>query len=269
MHGVAPRMCDQVAGPLLGGGAGGRSPGFLFKATMLAAWSDPTDNQLCRRRLARRPAMWLMALAVAAGAAMPADAETLRKVLASPLVEEGSEPDGCTPAISGLGGPSAWEVRIERLLLDGKALVEVSRQAEPYRFPLCIADRPVVRNAEVELAFVPHDGGMARAAGVVLRFIDPQDFYVVEADAAAGTVRFARVVNGERREIAGRPAPLVLGKAHTLKIKAMDESFAVSLDGKDLLAARDSLIAVPGRFGLWSRADSRTSFGDLFITLLD
>ncbi len=30
MHGVAPHVCGQVAGPLLGGGAGGRSPGFLF-----------------------------------------------------------------------------------------------------------------------------------------------------------------------------------------------------------------------------------------------
>ncbi len=30
MHGVAPQMCGQVAYPLLGGGAGARSPGFLL-----------------------------------------------------------------------------------------------------------------------------------------------------------------------------------------------------------------------------------------------
>jgi hypothetical protein len=29
MHGVAPRMCGQVGRPLLGRGAGGRSPGYL------------------------------------------------------------------------------------------------------------------------------------------------------------------------------------------------------------------------------------------------
>lgn len=88
---------------------------------------------------------------VIAGVALPAAAEPLHKVLASPLVEEGSDPDGCTPAISGLGGPSIWEVRIERLLLDGKALVETSREAEPNRFPLCVADQPVAKNAVVEL----------------------------------------------------------------------------------------------------------------------
>jgi len=29
MHEVAPHMCGRVGGPLLGGGAGGRSPGFI------------------------------------------------------------------------------------------------------------------------------------------------------------------------------------------------------------------------------------------------
>jgi len=212
----------------------------------------------------------LLAMIIAGLVAMPAAAGALlHKVLASPLVEEGAEPDGCTPAISGLGGPSVWQVRIERFLLDGKALVEVSGQAEPNRFPLCIADLPVAKNAEVELSFVPHDGGSARAAGIVVRFVDPEDFYVAEADAAVGSVRLLRVVNGERRVIAEHAVALVAGKAQTLKIKAFDENFSVSLDGASLFEARDSALGARGRFGVSSRADSRTSFGDLLITLLD
>ena len=211
----------------------------------------------------------LLAMLLVYGAAFPVAAGTLHKVLASPLVDEGSDPDGCTPAISGLGGPSTWQVRIERLLLDGKALVEVSRQAEPNRFPLCIADLPAAKNAEVELAFVLHDGGIARTAGIVFRFVDPQDFYVVEADAIGGHVRLVRVVNGERRELARRAAALFTGKAQSLKVKAVDDSYAVSLDGTLLFETRDGITATSGRFGVWSRADSQTSFGDLFITLLD
>jgi hypothetical protein len=211
----------------------------------------------------------LVAVTLAVAALAPAGAETLRRVLASPLVEEGSDPDGCTPAVSGFGGPAQWEVRIERLLLDGKSLVEVSRQAEPNRFPLCIADRPVAKNAEVELSFVVHDGRVARAAGIVLRFADPQDYYAVAADVLAGRVRLLRVVNGERVEIAGRSAPLAAGKVQTLKVKAVDDNFVVSLDGSALFEANDSAITPAGRFGVWSRADSVTSFGDLFITTLD
>jgi hypothetical protein len=211
----------------------------------------------------------LLAIALAGGVIGPAAAETLHKVLASPLVDEGSGPDGCTPVLSGLGGPVKWEVRLERLLLDGKALVEASRKAEPNRFPLCIADLPVAKNAEVELSFVAHDGGIARAAGIVLRFADPQDYYVVEADALAGKVRLTRVVNGERREVAGRAVPLVADQSQTLKVKAVDASFSVFLDGNFLFETHDRAIAAPGRFGIWSRGDSRTGFGDLFITIID
>ena len=206
---------------------------------------------------------------VLSAAAVCAAPKALRVVLASPLVEEGSGPDGCTPAVSGFGGPAVWEVRVERFLLDGKALVETSREATVDRFPLCIASLPVAKNAEIELSFVTHEGGAARVAGIVLRFTDPQDFYVVEADALAGHVRLVRVLNGERREIAKRPSVLAAGKAQSLRVKATDEDFAVALDGKPLFEAHDVGLALPGRFGIWSRADSRTRFGDLFITVLD
>jgi len=201
--------------------------------------------------------------------ALPVAAETLHIVLASPLVEEGSGPDGCTPALSGLGGPPVWQVRVERYLLDGKSLIEASHITEPNRFPLCIADLPVARNASVELPFVAHEGGSARVAGLVLRFVDPQDFYVVEADALAGRVRFLSIVNGERREIAGRNARLATGKAETLGVKAIDNRFEITLDGKPLFEATDAGLTAAGRLGIWSRADSDTSFGDLFITILD
>src|SRR5690349_15642712 len=97
-------------------------------------------------------------------------AERIHKTLASPLVEEGTGPDGCTPELSGEGGPAEWQVRIERLLPDGKGLVETSRQTHDNRYPLCIADGPTAANAVVELQFVLHGGTMERAAGIVLRF---------------------------------------------------------------------------------------------------
>ncbi len=50
---------------------------------------------------------------------------------------------------------------------------------------------------------------------------------------------------------------------------ARDESFAVSLNGQLLFETRDDAIAAPGRFGVWSKADSTTLFGDLVITVLD
>jgi hypothetical protein len=221
----------------------------------------------CLRRKDANFALAVVLLALAGS--HPAAAKPLRIVLSSPLVDVGSGPDGCTPAISGFGGPPVWQVQLERLLLDGKALVEMSREAMPNRLPLCIADRPVAANVDAELSFVAHDGRVARAVGIVLRFADPQDYYIVEADLRRGRVRVLRILNGEYREIAGRAAPLAMDKSQTLGVKVVGERFMVSLNGEVLLETRDGAIAAPGRVGVSSRADSVTSIGDLFITTLD
>jgi hypothetical protein len=116
---------------------------------------------------------------------------------------------------------------------------------------------------------VAHNRGIASTAGIVLRFIDPQDFYYIEADMIARRLRLFSVVNGERRELAKAAAALAADKALTLTVKAVDDGFAISLDGKSLLKTRDGAIGVPGCLGIGSRADGQTSFGDLFIDVLD
>jgi hypothetical protein len=221
----------------------------------------------CLRKISASFAVAAVVLALCFG--HPAAAKPLRIVLSSPLVDVGSGPENCTPAISGFGGPPVWQVQLERLLLDGKALVEMSREAKPNRLPLCIADRPVAANVEAELSFVAHDGRVARAVGIVLRFADPQDYYIVEADLLRGRVRLLRVLNGERRQIAERAASLAMEKSQTLGVRAVGEKFTVHLNGEVLLETRDGGIAAAGRVGVSSRADSFTSIGDLFIATLD
>jgi len=53
------------------------------------------------------------------------------------------------------------------------------------------------------------------------------------------------------------------------RLVAWPDLLDVMLDGKHLFEARDGRLAIPGRFGIWSRADNATVFGDLFITILD
>jgi hypothetical protein len=211
----------------------------------------------------------LLAAVVLGGLIDSARAEPLRKVLASPLVDEGSDPDGCMPALSGNGGPVTWIVRVERLLLDGKALVETSGGTQDHRYPMCIADQPVAKNLEVELAFVPRQGNIDRVAGIVVRFADPQDYYVVRASALANDVRLDRIVNGVRTALAGRAVPVASDVQHVLKVRVVDDHFAVWFEGKLLLEARDGHLTAPGQIGVWSKSDSVTSFGDLFVTILD
>ena len=53
MHGVAPQMCGRVASPLLGRGAGGRSPGYLMPPRVAAR-----EQMLLAQKPLRRPESW-------------------------------------------------------------------------------------------------------------------------------------------------------------------------------------------------------------------
>lgn len=211
--------------------------------------------------------LFFAVLVAAIAPAAPLAAERIHKTLASPLVDEGTGPDGCTPELTGEGGPAKWEVRIERLLPDGKSLVETTRQAQDNRFPLCIADGPTAADAVVELQFVPHAGTMERVAGIVVRFADAQDYYVVHASVLARAVRFTRVINGTQTQLASRDAVIAIGRPHWLKVSAVGDVFTVWFNDERMFEVRDSQIRAPGRFGIWSKSDSFTSYGDLFITV--
>jgi hypothetical protein len=73
------------------------------------------------------------------------------------------------------------------------------------------------------------------------------------------------VVKGRRQEISGARAKVTSNEWHALGLKAEDNHFIISFDGKQLYTAKDAAIAGPGRVGLWTKADSVTSFDRISI----
>ena len=72
-----------------------------------------------------------------------------------------------------------------------------------------------------------------------MRFLTPDDYYVVRADVLEDDVPLYRVVNGKRQEIKGAKTKVSANQWHTLGIRAEADRFVVSFDGKSLFAAED------------------------------
>jgi hypothetical protein len=88
MHGVAPQMCGRVASPLLGRGAGGRSPGFLMPPRLAARVQTP--GFLMPSRLAARVQMLL---------AQPPEELSAEEAEVWRLTVEGVRPDWFGPEV--------------------------------------------------------------------------------------------------------------------------------------------------------------------------
>jgi hypothetical protein len=118
------------------------------------------------------------------------------------------------------------------------------------------------KNFEVTLRLKPTS---SKAKGAVaLRLLTPHDYYAVQIDAPSERVVFARVSQGKSAEIAA--AEFSIGNAwHSLNIRAQDNHFMVTLDGKWLFTAYDAVLSRPGQVALWTSRDGAVEFDDFSI----
>jgi hypothetical protein len=205
-------------------------------------------------------------------------AGALTVLAASPLQAQGTDrmtridfevPAGFQPMLTGRGGPVAWSVIDDATAPAGlKVLTQTSRDKTDYRFPLAVFDQPVLQDLDVAVRFKPVSGEVDRAAGIALRLVDRDNYYVVRANALEDNVRLYRVVKGDRQQFAGANVKVPSGVWQELRLVVRGNRFEVFFEGKSLYSATDAAFAGTGRVALWTKADSVTSFDDLRIVAL-
>jgi len=201
----------------------------------------------------------------------PASAEVVRFDNSVP----GQLPTGWTVAMTHDGEPPRWEiVRDQSAPRPPYVLAQVSRDRTAGRFPLAIWQATTIRDGVVSVAFKTVDGIVDQAAGIVWRYRDPNNYYIVRANALENNVVLYKVENGVRLSIAPKGLPsrsygvkhqIPGGQWHTLGIAFKDSSFTVFLNGERLFEADDRTFAQPGKTGLWTKADSITYFDEFTV----
>jgi Galactocerebrosidase, C-terminal lectin domain len=183
-------------------------------------------------------------------------------------MDVGSAPADFDFGRTGQGGPGQWVVTGDPSATGGRAIEQSSTDRTDYRFPLAIYEPISAKNVDVSLRFKAVAGSVDQAAGIALRLTDPDNYYVLRANALEDNVRFYRVTDGRRIQIAGANIKVSGNEWHTLAIKAEGERFAVMFDGKELYQATDNSITAAGKVALWTKADSVTRFDRIAIKTL-
>ena len=97
------------------------------------------------------------------------------------------------------------------------------------------------------------------------RLKDPNNYYIVRANALENNYRLYHVVNGRRSQFAGANLKVTSGEWHELRVEAVGNKITCYYDGSQKIEATDDTFKDAGKVGLWTKADSVTSFDDLKV----
>ena len=178
----------------------------------------------------------------------------------------GELPAGFSTAVTGGGGPAVWRVVEDAgAPSGGKVLAQTSTDKTSSRFPLCIYEGLTAADVEVSVRFKPVSGTVDQAAGLVARYRDKDNYYIVRANALEHNVRLYKVERGKRTQFAGVDVKVPANQWQTLMLEVKGTHSRVFLNDILLFEADDRTFRDAGKVGLWTKADSVTYFDDLTV----
>jgi hypothetical protein len=178
--------------------------------------------------------------------------------------EIGVTPQGWTPTLTGSGKPK-WTVESDRSAPSKSSVLKQSGRAT---YPLLLKNDTNIKDGFIEVKFKAIAGSQDRAAGIVWRAKDANNYYVLRANALEDNVVLYKTVGGVRSEldIVGRKGgygvsvPVPASTWHTLRVDFKAARFTASFNGKQLFEVEDATFTDAGKVGLWTKADSVTLF---------
>jgi 3-keto-disaccharide hydrolase len=168
------------------------------------------------------------------------------------------------------GAPGKWVVEAEG---GNRYLAQVDADNTGARFPVAVLSDISAADIDLSVRFRPVSGRVDQAAGLVWRYRDQDNYYIVRANALEDNVVLYKVQSGKRTDLPvkgegrtyGKKAEVPARQWSTLRVVANGRLFEVYFNGTKLYDVEDATFTQAGKVGVWTKADSVTQFDDLTI----
>jgi len=209
---------------------------------------------------------WLMALALWGTTAQTVNFDS---------VKPGSVPPGWFTVEPDAHHPARWVVvKDPSAASPPHVFAQLDVDGVASRGPLAILKKTEVKDGDLSVRVKPMAGKADAAGGLVWRYRDPENYYLVRANAVENTVALYKVDGGKitpLTPVGARPDnyavkhPVPPNQWSMLKVEFRGPLFSVYFNHKRLFEVRDSTFTSPGKVGLWSGARAVTYFDDFRI----
>ncbi|WP_169702763.1 hypothetical protein [Candidatus Kuenenia stuttgartiensis] len=134
----------------------------------------------------------------------------------------------------------------------------------PKRFPLLMVEYIDYKDAMAYVKFRAEGGEIDQAAGLVFRYKDNQNYYVLSANALKNNVHLYKVSNGQQKLLGEKNMPVSSNEWHLLKVVYDGKKIRCFFENAMVIEVLDDTFS-SGGIGLWTKSDSYVLFDDLVI----
>jgi hypothetical protein len=135
-------------------------------------------------------------------------------------------------------------------------------------YPMTIMTEPTeYSNFTLESAFKSVEGRFDCSGGLIFRYVDANNFYLLSAGCPNDYFALSRMLNGKIETLKQTVHPTDKDIWYKLKVVAQGGHFMCYDDNKMEFDFDDNKIA-KGKIGLWARDDSQARFDNVTITVL-
>ncbi len=180
-------------------------------------------------------------------------------------------PSNWSQYYTGKGGTN-WKIKDDN---GNKVLAQLYSDNPNNHFNVVVNNTITAKNMKLSVRLKGIAGNFDKGGGLIWRFTDKNNYYVVRANPEEDNVVLYKMENGKRSDLPlvgkGRTYGVDVDKLgngwNTLSLVVKDDLFTVSLNGKELFKVKDSTFTGEGKIGLWSKADAVTYFDDYKISI--
>jgi hypothetical protein len=190
-------------------------------------------------------------------------------------------PAGFHSTLAGGGSPGDWKILVDEVpsafapltpqasrtpaMNQHPVLAQLSQDPTDERFPMLVYDKETFKDFKLATQFKIVSGVAEQMAGIVFRYQNASNFYVIRASALGHNLRFYKVVNGVRGNLVGPDMDIATNVWHRLGIQCQGNQITCLLDDRLVMPPLVDNTFTTGHIGFWTKSDAVSYFGDTTI----
>jgi hypothetical protein len=191
---------------------------------------------------------------------------------------EGMSPTNFQAVLVGDGQPGVWKIvtaDVPPLLapLSDKALdvsrvgvlAQTSQDPTDEHFPMLLFTGEKFRNFKFTTRFKIVRGVTEQMAGLVFRYQNASNYYVIRANAVDKNIRFYKVVDGQRSDPIGPDVNVTTGIWHSFGVECEGNQITVCYDDKPIMPVLGDNSFTEGLLGFRTKSDTVSYFSDAVV----